>query len=87
MTSLRLLLAFLTLEISCSAEETVVLGMHRRSEGQIEVVATVPSSTDFYTDFVRPKRPVLMKNAVPLSSTPMKWTDDYLRYTCTVQFF
>ncbi|XP_065829101.1 tRNA wybutosine-synthesizing protein 5-like [Oscarella lobularis] len=78
MTSLRLLLAFLTLEISCSAEETVVLGMHRRSEGQIEVVATVPSSTDFYTDFVRPKRPVLMKNAVPLSSTPMKWTDDYL---------
>eukprot|EP00118_Oscarella_pearsei_P003453 m.14342 g.14342 ORF g.14342 m.14342 type:complete len:413 (+) comp25703_c0_seq1:21-1259(+) len=75
---LLLLFSFL-LNIDLSVEETRMLGMHRPSEGHVESLSTIPSSSDFYAQFVGPKRPVLLKRALPAAAGARLWTDDYLR--------
>ncbi|CAI9719638.1 Hypothetical predicted protein [Octopus vulgaris] len=63
-----------------SAEELLPLGKHSENGQQMEYISYIPSTTEFYNDFVKPELPLLMKNVLTDINFPMLniWTDEYL---------
>ena len=55
------------------------LGSHRPPEGAIKSVEHVPTSQEFYNEYVLKGQPVIFKGAAKLSPGFQLWSDSYLR--------
>ena len=75
----------ITHQHQCYGKETIrghmqPLGTHRDPEGHVDIFEAdqLPSAAEFFNKYVKPKRPVLFRNAAKASPAFTKWSDEYL---------
>lgn len=56
------------------------LGWQRRSDGPVKEIQQMPNTREFYNDYVKPSRPVVVRNGIVQAPALTLWeNDDYLQ--------